>query len=85
MKESLLCRIKVDLIESRPGLYGIRTKYEGIPQNEKLLFAMFHVPEEEREKILSIALEAFRTAFLKELSKRSRSRRKKWVIMNPKK
>lgn len=77
-----LYRIKVSLVEPIQGLKGIRTKYERISQNDKLLFAMFKVPEEERDEVLKVAMKAFQTAFLEEMSKRSRKRRKNRCITN---
>lgn len=77
-----LYRIKVSLVEPIQGLYGIRTKYERISQNDKLLFDMFKVPEEERDEVLKAAMKAFQIAFLEEMSKRSRKRRKNRCITN---
>lgn len=77
-----LYRIKVSLVEPIQGLKGIRTKYERISQNDKLLFDMFKVPEEERDEVLKAAMKAFQIAFLEELSKRSRKRRKNRCITN---
>lgn len=77
-----LYRIKVSLVEPTQGLYGIRTKYERISQNDKLLFDMFKVPEEERDEVLKAAMKAFQIAFLEEMSKRSRKRRKNRCITN---
>lgn len=77
-----LYRIKVSLVEPIQGLHGIRTKYERISQNDKLLFDMFKVPEEERDEVLKVAMKAFQTAFLEEMSKRSRKRRKNRCITN---
>lgn len=80
-----LYRIKVSLVEpiqGLKGLWGIRTKYERISQNDKLLFDMFKVPEEERDEVLKVAMKAFQTAFLEEMSKRSRKRRKNRCITN---
>lgn len=77
-----LYRIKVSLVEPTQGLYGIRTKYERILQNDKLLFDMFKVPEEERDEVLKAAMKAFQIAFLEEMSKRSRKRRKNRCITN---
>ena len=80
-----LYRIKVSLVEpiqGLKGLWGIRTKYERISQNDKLLFDMFKVPEEERDEVLKAAMKAFQTAFLEEISKRSRKRRKNGCITN---
>lgn len=77
-----LYRIKVSLVEHTQGLYGIRTKCERILQNDKLLFDMFKVPEEERDEVLKAAMKAFQIAFLEEMSKRSRKRRKNRCITN---
>ena len=80
-----LYRIKVSLVEpiqGLKGLWGIRTKYERISQNDKLLFDMFKVPEEERDEVLRVAMKAFQTAFIEEMSKRSRKRRKNRCITN---
>lgn len=80
-----LYRVKVSLVEpiqGLKGLWGIRTKYERISQNDKLLFDMFKVPEEERDEVLKVAMKAFQTAFLEEMSKRSRKRRKNRCITN---
>ena len=80
-----LYRIKVSLIEPIQGLKGVQvihTKYERISQNDKLLFDMFKVPEEERDEVLKVAMKAFQTAFLEEMSKRSRKRRKNRCITN---
>lgn len=80
-----LYRIKVSLeepIQGLKGLYGIRTKYERISQNDKLLFDMFKVPEEERDEVLKAAMKAFQIAFLEEISKRSRIRRRNKCIIN---
>lgn len=77
-----LYRIKVNLVEPIQGLYGIRTKYERISQNDKLLFDMFKVPEEERDEVLKAAMKAFQIALLEEMSKRSRKRRKNRCITN---
>lgn len=77
-----LYRIKVCLVEPIQGLYGIRTKYERILQNDKPLFDMFKVPEEERDEVLKAAMKAFQIAFLEEMSKRSRKRRKNRCITN---
>ena len=43
---------------------------------------MFKVPEEERDEVLKVAMKAFQTAFLEEMSKRSRKRRKNRCITN---
>lgn len=75
-----LYRIKVSLIEPIQGLKGIQvihTKYERISQNDKLLFDMFKVPEEERDEVLKAAMKAFQVAFLEEMSKRSRKKEEK--------
>lgn len=80
-----LYRIKVSLVEpiqGLKGLHGIRTKCERISQNDKLLFDMFKVPEEERGEVLKAAMKAFQVAFLEEMSKRSRKRRKNRCITN---
>lgn len=80
-----LYRIKVSLIEPIQGLKGIQvihTKYERISQNDKLLFDMFKVPEEERDEVLKAAMKTFQIAFLEEMSKRSRKRRKNRCITN---
>lgn len=80
-----LYRIKVSLVEpiqGLKGLHGIRTKCERISQNDKLLFDMFKVPEEERAEVLKAAMKAFQIAFLEEMSKRSRKRRKNRCIIN---
>lgn len=80
-----LYRIKVSLIEPIQGLKGIQvihTKYERISQNDKLLFDMFKVPEEERDEVLKAAMKAFQIAFLEEISKRSRIRRRNKCIIN---
>ena len=77
-----LYRIKVSLVEPIQGLKGIHTKYERISQNDKLLFAMFKVPEEERDEVLKAAMKAFQTAFIEKMSKRSRKRRKNRCITN---
>ena len=80
-----LYRIKVSLVEpiqGLKGLWGIRTKYERISQNDELLFDMFKVSEEERDEVLKVAMKAFQTAFLEEMSKRSRKRRKNRCITN---
>lgn len=80
-----LYRIKVSLIEPIQGLKGIQvphTKYERISQNDKILFDMFKVPEEERDEVLKAAMKAFQVAFLEEMSKRSRKRRKNRCITN---
>ena len=80
-----LYRIKVSLIEPIQGLKGIQvihTKYERISQNDKLLFDMFKVPEEERDEVLKAAMKAFQIALLEELYKRSRKRRKNRCITN---
>lgn len=80
-----LYRIKVSLLEPIQGLKGIQvlhTKYERISQNDKILFDMFKVPEEERDEVLKAAMKAFQIAFLEEMSKRSRKRRKNRCIIN---
>ena len=79
-----LYRIKVSLIEPIQVLKGIQvlhTKYERISQNDKILFDMFKVPE-ERDEVLKAAMKAFQIAFLEEMSKRSRKRRKNRCITN---
>lgn len=80
-----LYRIKVSLIEPIQGLKGmqaIHTRCERISQNDKLLFDMFKVPEEERDEVLKAAMKAFQIAFLEEMSKRSRKRRKNRCFTN---
>lgn len=62
-----LYRIKVSLVEPIQGLKGIRTKYERISQNDKLLFDMFKVPEEERDEVLKAAMKALSNSFLKRI------------------
>ncbi len=67
----LLYKLDISMVELNPGRYGIRIGGGKNTQNEKALFDVCHIPEEERGEILDAAQEAFRNTFMEELAKRS--------------
>lgn len=64
-------RLDISVVELKPGEYAIRIRDGKNTQNEKALFDACFIPEEERERVLDEAENAFRNTFIEELAKRS--------------
>lgn len=71
MNTLLLYKLDISVVELATEAYGIRIGGGKNTQNEKALFDVCHIPEEERDEILDAAQEAFRNTFLEELAMRS--------------
>lgn len=67
----IIYRLDISVVELNPGEYGIQIGGAKNSGNEKALFDACRVPEEEREKVLDEAENAFRNTFLDEIAKRS--------------
>lgn len=82
MNTLLLYKLDISVVKLATEAYGIRIGCGKNTQNEKALFDACHIPEEERDEVLKAAMKAFQIAFLEEMSKRSRKRRKNRCITN---